>query len=442
MESFFDFFSLQDPNVRFVLIGSILITASSAIVGSFTFLKKKALVGDAVAHAVLPGVCLSFLLYGEKNPFILVIGAFITGWLALVLIDFISAKSKIKEDTAIGLILSVFFGIGIFLLTIIQKSGNAAQSGLDQFLFGKAASLVGNDVITFSIVAIILVCAVLLLFKEFTLLSFDADFANTIGLPIRALELILTTLTVLAVVVGIQAVGVVLMAAMLITPAAAARFWTEKIQIMVWLAAIFGAFSGISGAYISYIAPSMPTGPWIVIVISTIAMFSFFFAPRRGIINRVVRQRKIKNQIGDENILKALYQLGEEERNYFDERSIENILSKRPFNSKSLIKGLKRLKREGYLKLKNGKWSFSKAGKNKGQRIVKLHRLWEVYLTTYLRIAPDHVHEDADTIEHILTPELEARLEKLLDYPTLDPHESEIPYQWLGAKGQVRSAKD
>ncbi|MTI38906.1 iron chelate uptake ABC transporter family permease subunit [Fulvivirga lutimaris] len=429
METFLDFFSFSDPNVRYVVLGSILITASSAIVGSFTFLKKKALVGDAVAHAVLPGVCLSFILYGEKNPLVLIIGAFTTGWIALTLIDFISSKSKIKEDTAIGLILSVFFGIGIFLLTIIQKSGNAAQSGLDQFLFGKAASLVGSDLITFGLVAVLLLVAVYLFFKEFTLISFDKDFAASVGLPIRAMELILTTLTVLAVVVGIQAVGVVLMAAMLITPAAAARFWTEKIKVMIWLAAIFGAFSGISGAYISYVAPSMPTGPWIVIVISSIAFFSFFFAPGRGIIQRLLTQKRIKKHIVDENILKALYQLGEEEKNFFDKRTIETILSKRTLRRDLLIKSLKRLKREGYLKHSDGLWFFTTEGKNKGQRVVKLHRLWEVYLIQYLRIAPDHVHDDADTIEHVLTPELEARLEKLLNYPSTDPHKSEIPYE-------------
>lgn len=428
MESFLEFFSFSDPNIRYVVIGSILLTASSAIVGSFTFLKKKALVGDAVAHAVLPGVCLSFLLYGEKNPFVLIIGAFLTGWLSLILIDLISAKSKIKEDTAIGLILSVFFGIGIFLLTIIQKSGNAAQTGLDQFLFGKAASLVGNDLIAFTAIAIILISAVIFLFKEFTILAFDSDFAATLGLPVRAIELVLTTLTVLAVVVGIQAVGVVLMAAMLITPAAAARFWTEKIQVMVFLAAVFGAFSGLAGAYISYVAPSMPTGPWIVIVVSTIAFISFFMAPRRGIFYRLRNQRQIKRQINDENILKALYHLGEEQNNYFEKRTIDEILNKRVFDPLQLRTGLKRLKRNGYLHYKNNQWYFTKAGRDKGQRVVKLHRLWELYLTQYLRIAPDHVHDDADTIEHILTPELEVRLEKLLDYPERDPHESEIPY--------------
>ena len=428
METLIEFFSFSDPNIRYVVLGSLLLTSSSAIVGSFTFLKKKALVGDAVAHAVLPGVCLSFILYGEKNPFVLVIGAFITGWISLILIDVITSKSKLKEDTAIGLILSVFFGIGIFMLTTIQKSGNAAQSGLDQVLFGKAASLVGDDLIAFSIISAILIVSVYIFFKEFTLLAFDEDFAATVGLPVRVIELLLTTLTVLAVVVGIQAVGVVLMAAMLITPAAAARFWTEKILTMVWLAALFGAFSGLAGAYISYVAPSMPTGPWIVVVVTTIAFISFFLAPGKGILYRLRNQQRIKKQIIDENILKALYQLGEEEKNFYEKRTIDEILSKRKFDAPTLRRGLKRLKREGFLKNKNGYWSYTKAGKRKGQRTVKLHRLWELYLTQYLKIAPDHVHDDADTIEHILTPELEERLEKLLDYPQVDPHQSEIPY--------------
>lgn len=428
MDSLLEFFSFSDPNIRYVAFGSLLLTASSAVVGSFTFLKKKALVGDAVAHAVLPGVCLSFLLIGEKNPLVLILGAFATGWLSLVLIDLIARKSKIKEDTAIGLILSVFFGIGIFMLTIIQKSGNAAQSGLDHFLFGQAAALVGSDLVTFSVVAVLLVAVVLILFKEFTLLAFDENFASTIGLPVKALELVLTTLTVLAVVIGIQAVGVVLMAAMLITPPAAARFWTNNIKVMVLLAAIFGALSGLSGAYISYIAPSMPTGPWIVVVISTIAFASFFFAPGKGILYRLLHQSKVRKHINDENILKALYQIGEESNSFDKERTIDSILKRRSFDRNQLKLGLNRLKRQGYLTHEKDTWAFTNEGKDKGRRVVKLHRLWELYLAEYLKIAPDHVHDDAETIEHILTPELEARLEKLLDYPKVDPHKSEIPY--------------
>ncbi len=431
MNNILEFLSLTDPNVRYVVIGSILLAASSAIVGTFTLLKKKALVGDAVAHSVLPGVCLAFMLSGVKNPVYLIIGAFITGWISLVLIDTITARSKIKEDTAIGLILSVFFGIGILMVTVIQKSGNAAQSGLDHFLFGQAASLVGNDLVVFSGIALILMAAVWLFFKEFTVIAFDENFARSIGFPVRTLELILTTLTVLAVVTGIQAIGVVLMAAMLITPAAAARFWTDKLKVMIVLAAGLGAFSGLVGAYISYVAPAMPTGPWIVMVVSIIAVLSFFLAPRKGILFRLITQRKFRKQMLEENILKLLYQLGEAQGSYYQPRTIEEIVARRPFQMSRLKKGLRNLNRQGFLKSTEKGWAYTRAGKRKGQRVTKLHRLWELYLTEYLRIAPDHVHEDAETIEHIITPELERRLEEKLRYPKLDPHQSEIPYPKL-----------
>jgi manganese/zinc/iron transport system permease protein len=428
MNSLIEFFSFSDPNIRYVVLGSVLLTASSAIVGSFTFLNKRSLVGDAIAHAVLPGICLGFIVAGTKNPIALILGAFITGWISVVLVGYISSKTRIKEDTAIGLILSVFFGIGILMLTVIQKSGNASQSGLDHFLFGKAAALVGSDLYAFLAIAIILLITVYLLFKEFSLLAFDKDYARSIGLPVKKIELVLTSLIVLAVVIGIQAVGVVLMAAILITPAAAARFWTDKITVMFFLASIFGAISGLSGAYISYIAPAMPTGPWIVIVISAIAFVSFFFAPRRGVLYRLARQASIRKTINSENVLKVFYQLGEENKNFFIHRFPDEIIRRRKYERSNLLKILRRLHRQGYMEQAGNAWSLTTEGKTKAQRVVKNHRLWELYLTTYMKIKPDHVHEDAETIEHLLTPELEAELERQLGYAKVDPHKSEIPY--------------
>jgi len=427
MSEFTEFFSFSDANVRFVTFGSMLLAASSAVVGCFTLLRKRALVGDAVSHAVLPGVCLAFILSGTKNPFILLLGAFITGWLSLVTIDFITSRSRIKEDTAIGLVLSVFFGIGILLLTSIQHSGNAAQSGLDKFLFGKAASLVGEDLIIFSTVAVLLLVAIVLFFKELTLLCFDETFARSIGFPVRALELLLTTLTVFAVVVGIQAVGVVLMAAMLITPAASARFWTERLTLMLLLAAFMGAFSGLAGAYVSFTAPAMPTGPWIVLIISMIAIFSFAFAPGRGWVARLFRQRRNRKLILEENILKLLYQLGEKEEDYFSTRSLHALLERRNIPQSQAKAGLLKLTQQGYVKRQNKEWVLTQQGQIRGRRVVRLHRLWELYLTQYLELASDHVHEDAETIEHIITPELEQKLMEELNYPALDPHHAKIP---------------
>ncbi|MGB3180311.1 MAG: iron chelate uptake ABC transporter family permease subunit [Cyclobacteriaceae bacterium] len=427
MDRLIEFLSLSDPNVRYVVIGCVLLGASSALVGTFTFLKKKALVGDAVAHAILPGICLSFMLTGVKNPFYLIIGATATGWLSLLLIDLITRHSRIKEDAAIGLILSVFFGVGILLLTIIQQSGAAGQSGLDSFLFGQAAALVGQDVVVFSVIAGILLVTIMLFFKELELIAFDPQFAASAGIPVRSMDFLLTTLTVLAVVVGIQAVGVVLMAAMLITPAAAGRFWTDSIRILAILAAVFGAFSGLAGAYISYTAPSMPTGPWIVIVLSTIALFSFFLSPRRGILPRMFRQRKNRLRMLEENILKTFYLLGEASEDWRTARSLKEIKERRRYASGTLLYILKRLSRQGFVKEVKSNYELTNVGFNKSRRVVRLHRLWELYLTQYLKIAPDHVHEDAETIEHVITPEIERRLVEKLDFPEMDPHSSKIP---------------
>lgn len=426
MENLIEFFSFTDANIRFVVFGSMLLAASSAMVGVFIVLRKKALVGDAVSHGVLPGICAAFLIFGTKNIVVLICGAFISGWLSLLVIDWIIKHTKIKKDAAIAIVLTVSFGFGIVLLTYIQHSGNSSQSGLDSFIFGKAAALVGNDLIAFAIIAVVLIATIISFFKEFTLVSFDKPYAVALGLPVGKLELLLTTLTVLAVVTGITAVGVVLMAAMLITPAAAARFWTNDLKKMMILSAIFGAVSGLLGAYISFIAPSMPTGPWMVVVSSLIAFFSFFFAPEVGIISRSKMQKNRSRVILEENVLKIFYQYGE--RNDFGLGiTLSELLEVRPMKAELLKKALRILIRKNLLIEKSDTWHLSKEGISKGARVVKLHRLWELYLTQYADMAPQHVHENAELMEHIITPELEMELERQLGFPEKDPHDSVIP---------------
>lgn len=428
LENAKSFFSFTDINVLYVALGTIILGSSAAVVGSFTFLRKRALIGDAIAHSILPGICLAFMLGGTKNYFLLITGAFISGWVSILSVDYIVKKSKLKEDTAIGLVLSVFFGLGILLLTHIQQGGNAAQTGLDSFLFGKAASMVGSDVLIFSCISFILIVTVFLFYKELQLISFDEAFANSIGLPVKWISFLLSSLTVLAVVTGIQAVGVVLMAALLITPIAAARYWSGYLPRILILSAIIGGFSGFAGTYVSYIAPNMPTGPWVVMVLSVIALLSIIFAPKKGILARWYTQFKHRRLIQEENILKAFFQIAESNASFGEPKTISMIREKRYYSEKLTIKIFKRLKRQGFLNRNKQGYYLSKYGQRKAARLVKLHRLWELYLTEYLRIAADHVHEDADTIEHLITPELEKRLEEKLNYPKTDPHNSEIPY--------------
>ncbi|MGM9927432.1 MAG: metal ABC transporter permease [Bacillus sp. (in: firmicutes)] len=285
---------LQDPNTQWILAGTILLGICSGVIGCFAYLRKQSLMGDALAHAALPGICVAFMITGTKSILWFLVGAFIAGVLATLSIGFITRETRIKQDGALGIILTVFFGIGIVLLTQIQHSSSGNQSGLDKFLFGQAAAMISRDVTVMAIVCTCLLVIVALLFKEFKLVSFDPGFAKGIGLPVRLIEQFIMFLLVVAVVVGIQAVGVVLMAAMLITPAVAARYWTNKLHIMVVISGIIGGSSGFLGTYISTFGSNLPTGPLIVLSATVIFVVSLLFAPAKGLIAQARMKRYMK----------------------------------------------------------------------------------------------------------------------------------------------------
>ncbi|OPA73941.1 manganese ABC transporter [Paenibacillus selenitireducens] len=281
---------LTDPNTQWILIGCMLLGLMSGIIGSFTYLRKQSLIGDTLAHAALPGICIAFMLTGVKSLPLFFLGAFVSGLLATLLITVITRYTRIKADAAMGIVLSVFFGIGIVLLTHIQHSSYGNQSGLDKFLFGQAASMIASDVYTMIGVSAVIVIASSLLFKEFKLLSFDPGFARGLGFPVGFLEQLLMFFTVMTVIVGIQAVGVVLVAALLITPAVAARYWTDRLGLMVVLSGLFGAISGVIGTLISTTTSNLPTGPLSVLAATVVFVFSVLFAPQRGVCAKAVRR--------------------------------------------------------------------------------------------------------------------------------------------------------
>ncbi|MBA9084415.1 manganese/zinc/iron transport system permease protein [Fontibacillus solani] len=288
---------LMDPNMQWILMGSLLLGLGSGVIGSFTFLRKQSLLGDALAHAALPGICIAFMLSGVKSVGLFMIGAIISGALATFGIHAITRYSRIKQDAALGIVLSVFFGAGVVMMTKIQHSGNGNQSGLDKYMFGQAASMVMTDVYLMGIVSLILVIVCALLFKEFKLISFDPGFARGMGMKVALLEQLMLLMTVVAVVVGIQAVGVVLVAALLITPAVAARYWTDSLGIMVIMAGIFGALSGVTGTLISGTVSNLPTGPVTVLAATLLFLVSVTFAPNRGLLAKWIRRLRTRNEL-------------------------------------------------------------------------------------------------------------------------------------------------
>lgn len=287
---------LASQLVQRVLLGAALLGAISGILGSFAVLRQQSLLGDTLSHAALPGVCIGFLITGERQLSVLLPGALLTGALAAMTVMLIIKRTRLKTDAALGIALSVYFAIGTVLLTLIQSKGASGSAGLSSFLFGQAAAISAEDIRVMAITGAIVISLVVIFWKEFKLVSFDPDSARVLGLPVVALELTLTIIVAVAVVIGLQLVGVVLMVALLIAPAAAARQWTKSLSGMVILSGFLGATAGAGGALISATARGLATGPIVVLLITGIVLFSILLAPQRGVIWQKLARRRLNKK--------------------------------------------------------------------------------------------------------------------------------------------------
>lgn len=299
---------LQDHTFRTVALGTGILGILAGMLGVFLTLRQQSLLGDALGHAALPGIVIAFLIIQVRSLPALLLGAAISGLIATALINFMSHhNSVVKQDSALALVLSSFFGLGTALLTHVQKLPNAAQAGLDKFIFGQASGMLRSDVRFISIAAIVILIVIMIFWKEFKLVSFDPNFAKTLPGNYSFFAQLLSLLTVLAIVLGLESVGVVLISALLVNPAIAARQWSNELRTVVILAGIFGFISGVGGAFISSLGSQIPTGATIVVIASAITLISLLIAPGRGII---ARQRQRKRQ--ETALLEALAEKGAE----------------------------------------------------------------------------------------------------------------------------------
>ena len=272
----------HDYTLTIVILGTTILGITAGALGVFAFLRRQSLLGDAISHAALPGIACMFLLTHSKSPALLLCGGAIAGGIGTMFVYLITYKTPLKNDAALGIVLSVFFGLGLVLLTMIQKQPIAHQAILNKFLFGNAATLLIDDIYMMGLVSVVVLSCLVLLWPAFKVVTFDRTYARALGYPIVLLDLVLTSLLVLSIVIGLQTVGVVLMSTMFIAPAAAARQWCTRLGPMVMLAAFFGACAGVAGSLISSQFDQLPTGPTIVVVISCIVLFSLIFAQHRG----------------------------------------------------------------------------------------------------------------------------------------------------------------
>lgn len=355
-----------DYTLRTVALGAGTLGIVSGVLGAFAVLRKQSLLGDAMSHAALPGIVLAFLLTRSKEPLVLMLGAIAAGWAGVLLILRIVNGTRVKYDSALGLVLSVFFGLGLMLLTYVQRLPNARKAGLDKYLFGQAAALLEKDILSMAVLGGLALLAIFLFWKEFKLLSFDAEFAGSLGLPVRGLDIFLTTLLVVAIVIGLQAVGVVLMSAMVVAPAAAARQWTDRLSYMVLLSATFGALAGVSGAVISSLVPRLPTGPTIVLCISLVVLVSFLFAPNRGLVWNWARHQQSRRKLRLETTLSDLYTLAsqhDDPQHAHDIQVLSVMNATRGGAEGGVRRNLQTLERTGLARqVRDGEWALTPAG--------------------------------------------------------------------------------
>ncbi|MFN3951573.1 MAG: iron chelate uptake ABC transporter family permease subunit [Thermaurantimonas sp.] len=421
----------MEPNFLWVIAGCVLLSLASARVGLYYFLQKKSLSGDVISHALLPGVVFGYLLAGEKSVLALLAGAFVSGLISVLVMEQIQHSTFIKSDASMAIVLSTFYGLGIVLLTYTYRLPFGNQAGLDTFLFGKAASLTLDDVTVYTFLAIAILVLVQVFERPFLIMSFDPSFADSIGLKVHLLRQLLTFLIISAVVLGVQAVGVVLMSAFIILPSMIGRLLSPDIRAIRILSLAAGVIMAICGSFISYHQAKMPTGPVMVLAGGSMVLLILVWRAVSGNVFKTIQRLKYRQKIKREDALKFLYKTlvegsigvksDDKSQGNFRKSSSEIISS----NQKKTIR---KLVKDGYAEVHDGIVSLTDKGKTEAERIVRLHRLWEVYQATRLRKHKDLLHNSADVMEHFIPPHLEKMLIAELNKPAKDPHDKDIPY--------------
>lgn len=361
--------------VRVVALGGSILGAISGVVGCFAVLRQESLLGDALSHAALPGVALAFLFFGRELS-LLLIGAGIASWIGMRFVAALLKTTRIKQDAALGIVLAAWFAAGIALLAYIQSLPDASQAGLDEFIFGQAAAIVEADVKLISGVSLFLLLLLALFWKEFKLTTFDPEFAGANGLRVGAVNTLLTTMIVIAIVLGLQLAGVILMVGMLVAPGIAARQWTHKLDQMLILAAVFGAFAGGVGAVISALDSDIPTGPMIIVVAFALVLASIALAPGRGLVWRRLRQRANRRRFAAQNVLRDLFRYALA-HGAADSPAPDAFIRGVAEGSAEL--GLRQLLAEGQVEAVPGGWRLTAAGIAGAQRQGRNQRLWDLY---------------------------------------------------------------
>jgi manganese/zinc/iron transport system permease protein len=448
-----DVLFLKSYNTRIVVIGTMLLGTAAGMTGSFALLRRRALMGDALSHATLPGIAIAYmaatLAGGDgKSSALLLTGATISGLCGVGAILAIRRLTRLKEDAAMGIVLSCFFGAGIALLGIIQTMPGGHAAGLEGFILGKTASMVAGDAWLIAVAAAISICFCLLLFKELRLLCFDEGFAGSRGFPVVMLDFCLMALIILVTIVGLQAVGLILMIALLVIPPAAARFWSNSTWRLFLLSGVIGGLSGYLGAVASALFGDLPSGAMIVLVCAGMFGVSMIFGSRRGVLQRTLMRYNSGRSVDRQHLLRAIYEASENSAGPATGTAttvghpvpVRLLLQVRSWSAGRLDRAIRRAVRNGHVVRDGDFVSLTRPGFEEAVRLTRQHRLWELYLIRYAEVAASRVDRDADAIEHVLEPHIVDELEAMLERDSMPESPHVIPLATPTGKGGGRHA--
>lgn len=409
---------MQYEFIQRALIASVTIGISCGLIGTYIMLRRMSLIGDALAHAVLPGVVVSFMVAG-KSEAALFIGAVVSGILTVLLIGFVNRNSKIKEDTSIGIIFTGAFALGILLVSQLKQ----VHIDLSSYLFGDVLGVSTGDITLSMIIMFVIILCIVLFYKQLLLTSFDPTMAMTIGISTTLVHYMLMTLLSMSIVAGLQSVGVILIIAMLITPPATAYLLSSNLKKILLLSAMFGTISAITGLYLSYHF-NFASGASIVLVAVALFMLAFLFSPKEGVVTKLFRRRSASKLVLIEDVIKLSYRFKDEPGKTELVDKIANELG----ISNSRVEGvIKTLLGKGLMSRTNGNYQLTDKGIKYALRLVRTHRLWETYITNKNVVDIEHIHPEAEKLEHVLTEDMVDELDEELGFPEKDPHGSEIP---------------
>lgn len=400
------------------LIASVLVGMICGTLGCFIVLRNMALIGDALSHAILPGVVFAFVIVGGYSVLAFFVGSVIAGLVAAVAMTWIQQNSSTKDDAAIGIVFTALFSIGVMGISWISRT-QGVHLDLKDFLFGNVLGVSNEDLILTLIIAIYVIVSLIAFYRYLFISTFQPVIAETMGISVKLIHYFLMLLLSFAVVASLRTVGVILVVAMLITPASTSLLLTNHLNRVVILAGIIGVISAVVGLVLS-IAFNTTPGPAMAVVATLFYLAAMLFAPEKGLLFRFIRRTRLNRKIQLEDTLKQAFRLQEKEQ--LNHRRLADRLG---FKVQTLSYCLNQLQKRKWFDKKA--FQLTEQGIAEAKRLVRAHRLWETYQVEKMGLNAEHIHDEAEKYEHLLTEDILDQVDQELGYPTLDPHGSPIP---------------